>query len=222
MEDGLVQWGYAKPDKICVQSFYYRIKDGVVVTVLSPNPREERTPYLITPDGKLKLSYSYYDTLWARTTEQAFFTDGDRWEPDPEMSRPDYMAYLRQPPNVYQRGEAQSNGVPPQFVINTDALWKVWKYSRGTFCSFHLKDFKSILERGVIPSRTCNEDRTLLMYLAGDGYTEAVRLLLDNGFDVNAVDLHGETAVDHAIYRHRKETLQLLFGRGGRSGREIE
>ena len=74
MEDGLVQWGYAKPDKICVQSFYYRIKDGVVVTVLSPNPREERTPYLITPDGKLKLSYSYYDTLWARTTEQAFFT----------------------------------------------------------------------------------------------------------------------------------------------------
>ena len=50
------------------------------------------------------------------------------------------------------------------------------------------------------------------MYLAGDGYTEAVRLLLDNGFDVNAVDLHGETAVDHAIYRHRKETLQLLFG----------
>lgn len=221
-DNGLLQWGYEKPRRICVVSFNYWLEDESIVTVLPPNPRKEFTPYSITPDGKLKLAYSNYETLWAKTTEQSFFTSDARWEPDPTMIRPDYMASLHLPPSVYQRQAAEYKDVSPQLVVNTDALWKVWEYSHQTFGSFHLNDFKYILERGVIPDWRCNEDRTLLMYVAGDGYTEAVRLLLEHGYDINAQDLYGDTALDHALYRDRRETAQLLLARGAKSGRKVE
>lgn len=217
-ENNLLQWGYEKPEKICVVSFNYWLEDESIVTVLPPNPRKEFTPYSITPDGKLKLMYSNYETLWAKTTEQPFFTSEAIWEPDPTMIRPDYIASLQQPPSDHERQAAEYEGVSPQVVVNTNALWKVWEYSYQTFGSFHLDDFKYILERGVLPDWRCNEDRTLLMYIAGEGYSEAVRLLVDNGFDINAQDLYGDTALDHALRRDRKDTIQFLLARGAKSG----
>jgi len=130
-DDNLLQWGYEKPDKICVLSFNYWVEDESIITVLPPNPRREFTPYLIMTDGKLKLTYRNYDTLWAKTTERAFFTSEARWEPDPTMIRPDYMSLLQQPPSVYQRQAAEYEGVSPQLVINTDALLE----SLGVFIS---------------------------------------------------------------------------------------
>jgi Ankyrin repeats (3 copies) len=220
--NNLLQWGYEKPEKICVVSFNYWVEGESIVTVLPPNPRKEFTPYSITPDGQLKLTYSNYETLWARTTEQTFFTSEARWEPDPTMSRPDYMASLQQSPSVHQRQSAEYAGASPQLVVNTNALWRVWEYSNQTFGSFHLDDFKFILERGVISDWRCNEDRTLLMYIAGEGYTEAVHLLLESGFDINAQDLYGDTALNHALYRDRKDTIQLLVARGAKSGQKSE
>jgi len=60
------------------------------------------------------------------------------------------------------------------------------------------------------------------MYIAGEGYTGAVRLLLENGFDINVQDLYGDTALDHALFRDRKDTIQFLLAWGAKSGRKIE
>jgi hypothetical protein len=220
--DNLLQWGYEKPDRICVVSFNYLLEGESIVTVLPPNPRKEFTPYSIMPDGKLKLTYGNYETIWAKTKEQAFFTSKDRWEPDPTMIRPDYIASLQLPASVYQRQAAEYKGVSPQLVVNTNALWQAWKYSRGTFASFHFDEFKYIVERGVIVDWTDNEDATLLMYIAGEGYTKAARLLLEHGYDINARDLYGNTALDRAIYRNRKKTVQLLLSHGAMPGKKIE
>ena len=219
--DGLLQWGYEKPEKICVVSFQYWVEGDFIVTVLSHNPRKEFTPYSFTPDGKLRLVYSNYETVWVRTAEQAFFTSEARWEPDATLFRPDYMASLQVPPSDWHLRVAESKGVSPQVVVNTNALWAAWRYSHETFSSFHLDDFKEILGRGVLPDWTNNEDRTLLMLVAGNGCRDAVQLLVDNGYDVNARDLYGATVLDYAIRGNQRDVVEILLSRGAKPGNEV-
>ncbi len=132
------------------------------------------------------------------------------------------MASLQLPASSYQRQAAEYEGVSPQLVVNTNALWNACGYAHETFASFHLGEFKYILEQGVLPDWRCNEDRTLLMYVAGDGYIEAARLLLEHGYDINARDICGDTALDHATYRNRSDMVQLLLARGAKSGKRVE
>jgi hypothetical protein len=220
-DDGLLQWGYEKPEKICVLTFQYVREADSIVTVLPPNPRKEHTPYHITHDGRLRLVYSGYETVWVRTTERAFFNSGARWEPDPTLIRPDYMASLQMPPSDWQRRVAEAKGVSPRLVVNTNALWDAWRYSQGTFSSFHLGDFEDILGRGVLPDWRSNEDSSLLMLVAAAGYKDAVTLLLDNGYDVNARDLFGATALDHAIHGNQRDVVELLLSCGAKHGNEV-
>ena len=219
--DGLLQWGYEKPDRICVVSFRYWAEGDSIVTALPPNPRKEFTPYTITSDGKLRLVYSSYETVWVRTTEQLFFSSEARQESDPTLIRPDYMASLQLPPTDWQRRVAESKGVSPQLIINTNALWAGWRYSYEPFSSFHLDDFADILERGVLPDWRNNEDRTLLMLVVSGRCKEAVNLLLDNGYDINARDLYGATALDYAVRGNLSDVVELLIARGAKPGEDV-
>jgi hypothetical protein len=219
-ENDLLQWGYENPDKICVISFNYKIDPQFIKTVMLPNPREESTPYLVTPDGQLKIWFSHYETVWVKTGKKEFFTSSARWEPDPEWERPDYMKILASPLTEYHYQRAKVFNVSPQIAANTQALWLCWECSKRLFCSFHEDDFEYILRRGVLPGLKGNEGETLLMLVAGSGYTEAAKLLLDNGFEINTKNISGKTALDYATYHDRKETIQLLLSRGGTYGKE--
>ncbi len=44
----------------------YRLEDGVLITDQPSAPREERTPFVLTPDGKLVLSYSQVQSHYVR------------------------------------------------------------------------------------------------------------------------------------------------------------
>ena len=86
---------------------------------------------------------------------------------------------------------------------------------------------KTLVELGANPSLTNDDKSTPLMAAAGlgtrspgeDAGTEdevlaAVRLLLDLGADLNAVDVHGETAVHGAAYKNLPRVVEYLVERG--------
>ncbi|MBT5533975.1 ankyrin repeat domain-containing protein, partial [Candidatus Poribacteria bacterium] len=58
------------------------------------------------------------------------------------------------------------------------------------------------------------EDGRVLADVAGSGNTEAVRLMLDLGFDIEAPADFGETALHLSIWHGRHETTRLLIERG--------
>jgi hypothetical protein len=222
-ENGLLQWGYENQWRICVISYDYWIEKESIGTVCLPNPRKEFTPYSISEDGKLKLAYSNYDTVWVKTNKQEFFESKNIWNPGiPFDIQEDYMSLLNSPPHERQIKRADYLGVSPQILVNTNVLWKVWEYSRSAFASFHFEDFKYILEQGVLIDDKNNLDDTLLIHLAADDYTEAVKLMLDNGADINHKDISGNTALDFAIFANRIDTIKLLKERGALSGSELE
>jgi hypothetical protein len=216
-----LQWGYKNPDKICVVSFDYKIENDSIKTVLLPNPRQESTPFQITAEEKLKLIFSNSETSWTRTGKQDFFEREDKWEPEPEDIRPDYMKILSEPFTNFHKSIAKFYNSTSQLAANTQALWLVWDYSGEPFSSFHLEDFAYILSKGVIQNYRSNEKHTLLMLIAGDGHTEAVKLLLENGFDVNAQNFYGNTALDYAIFSKQIDTIKLLKESGAKTGTDL-
>lgn len=222
-ESGLLQWGYENEWRICNISHKYWSENGNIGTVCSPNPRKELTPYTITVDGILKLSYSNRETIWTKAEKQEFFDSKNIWNPGILFSRQiDYMSLLKSPPHRYQIERAKNMNILPQVLINTKALCSAWEYSRGEFASLHLDDFKYILDQGVLIDENDDMDRTLLSYVAEDGYTEAVKLMLDNGFYINAKDMLQNTALDYAIWKNRTEMTELLRGCGAKLGGELE
>ncbi|MAF11220.1 ankryin [Candidatus Poribacteria bacterium] len=58
------------------------------------------------------------------------------------------------------------------------------------------------------------EDRRVFADVAGSGNTDAVRLMLDLGFDIDAPADFGETALHLSIWHGRHETTRLLIERG--------
>jgi len=88
---------------------------------------------------------------------------------------------------------------------------------------------RRLLELGADPHRTNVDESTPLMAAAGLGTLapgeeagsepealEAVRMLLDLGANVNAVDRNGETAMHGAAYKNLPGVVALLAARGAR------
>ncbi len=221
--EGLLQEGNQNKWRIYVLSFRYWIDGDLIATICPPNPRTELTPFSIAEDGKLTLSYGNYDTVWAKSDKKYFFESMNIWDPGILFERQtDYMSLLDSKPQGYQIERALRLDISPQILINTEALWKSWKYSRAAFASFHLDDFQHILNQGVLIDDDDNEDRTLLSYLAEDGHTEAVRLMLDHGAEINHLDIYPLTALDGAIAAKRTDTVVLLRERGAKLASELD
>ncbi len=87
-----MQWGYENQWRICVTSYDYWVEKESIGTICPPNPRKEITPYSISENEKLKLAYSNYETIWAKTNKQEFFESKNIWNPGILFGRQeDYM-----------------------------------------------------------------------------------------------------------------------------------
>lgn len=218
-ERDLLQWGYSNQRGIVAKSFQYSVEGTSLATVRPPQPRIEHTPFTISSEGKLTLAYSYYETKWARAEKQDFFESKKIWDPgDYYRTRLDYLHLLKELPHGPYLERARLLEIDPQVLVNTQIMGFCWAYSHEPFAFFHLDDFEFILSQGVLIDDDDNEDRTLLSYLAQDGLTDAVRVALDYGADINHMDIYPETALDYAS---SQETIQLLRDRGGKLASEL-
>lgn len=221
-ENGLLQWGYENEWLICNISHNYWIENENIGTICLPNPRKEFTPYSITADGLLKLTYTNRETVWEKAEKQGFFESKNIWNPGIPFARQiDYMALLKSPPHHFQVKRAKNMNISPQILVNTNALWKSWEYSQAEFALLHLDDFEFILEQGVLIDEDDDMDTTLLSHLAHDGYIEAVKLMLDKGANINHIDVLQNTALDWAIWKNQTETVKLLRERGAKLGIQL-
>lgn len=221
-DDGLLQWGYENQWRICVISHNYRIENNKILTICPPNPREESSSFVITEDGKLKLFYSNYETIWVKTDKKNFFDSKEIWDPGILFERQeDYISLLNRKPHPIEIKRSEYLGVSPQTVVNTNVLWKCWQYSRSAFATFHFEDFRYIVEQGVLINDESNMDETLLCYLAADGYTDAIELMLDNGVNINHQDITGNTPLDYAKGENRISVIEFLKKRGGKFSNEM-
>jgi hypothetical protein len=75
---------------------------------------------------------------------------------------------------------------------------------------------KTIKEEGDLNVRLDEKGRTLLHIAASSGYNKAVKLLIENGADVNPVDVDGISPVGSAFLQGQNETLMLLYDYGGK------
>ena len=105
-------------------------------------------------------------------------------------------------------------------------------FLRAALCG-DVEVMKLLLAKGADPNITTNDHTTPLMAAAGIGYSEgfihdiseettidAMRLLLDLGADVNAVNDKGMTALHGAAHKASLAEIQLLVDRGGDLGRK--
>lgn len=92
-----------------------------------------------------------------------------------------------------------------------------------------LKAMRLLLDHGADPALATHEHTTTLMMAAGVGFVEgrertrperdalaAVKLLVDAGVDVNAVNERGQTAVHGAVYRAADSIIEFLARAGAR------
>lgn len=223
-DKGLLEWGFKYKQSIQVMPHNYWFEDGKIGTVCPPNPRKELTEYSVIGDF-LTLIYSNKETLWKKAEEQDFFQNVNkkRCEFGSQYYRQfDYMSMLNEEPKDHHIKFAEYFKIDPQICVNTDALWMLWDYSEAEFVSFHFEDFKYILEKGVEVERDDNMSSTLLSYFAGSGYTDAVELMLDYGFEINAIDILEATALDYAIEKKRIDIVELLRNKGAKTGKEMK
>ena len=69
----------------------------------------------------------------------------------------------------------------------------------------------ALLEAGAnVNARDAAERWTALMFAAVEGNVEVVRVLLSHGADVTLVDTDGESALDFAVSRGRREVAEAL------------
>lgn len=60
---------------------------------------------------------------------------------------------------------------------------------------------------------------TALHIAARDGYKGVVKLLLNNGAHVNAVDIEGQTSLDYANAENTSGISRILKAAGGKKGK---
>ncbi|MEO6334656.1 MAG: hypothetical protein ABIO91_06685 [Pyrinomonadaceae bacterium] len=219
-DESLLQEGNENEWRRYVLSFEYWLEGESIATICPPNPRIEQTPFSIAGGEKLTLFYANQEMTWARCDRKKFFESKNIWDPGILFDRQtDYMSLLELKPKAYQIERSLMLDIDPQFLVNTEALWKCWRYGNASFASFHLADFEQILARGVLIDEVDNEDRTLLSYLAEDGYAAAVQKAVQYGAVVNHYDLYEHTALDYATWANRSETMEILKSFAGVHGR---
>ena len=76
----------------------------------------------------------------------------------------------------------------------------------------------SLLRKGLSVNVADYDKRTALHVASSDGAAEAVRLLLDDGAEINAKDRFGHTALDEAVGYGHLDIAQLLRACGGQFG----
>jgi hypothetical protein len=63
--------------------------------------------------------------------------------------------------------------------------------------------------------------RSAVMWAGIYGNVKALRILLERGANVHAVDKHGKTALAHALAREQTEVAEILLNRGAGEGRGL-
>lgn len=82
-----------------------------------------------------------------------------------------------------------------------------------------IEEVKALLEYGNVNVSVGDYDRRTALHLAaGEGHTEIVRMLCENGADVNARDRSGKRPLDEAKSGSHKDCVHLLEKHGARLG----
>ena len=85
----------------------------------------------------------------------------------------------------------------------------------GAACIGDLATVKAFLEKGVdVNARGTRRGRTALHIAASEGHKEVIKLLLENGADVNIGAHYNLTAADLAMQRNHNEVVELLVSKG--------
>lgn len=80
-----------------------------------------------------------------------------------------------------------------------------------------IERIQQIVKKGGNLNRGLDEKgQTLLHIAASSGYNTAVKLLIENGANLNVVDAEGMRAVERAFLQRQTETWMLLYDYGGR------
>ncbi len=80
-----------------------------------------------------------------------------------------------------------------------------------------IERIQQVVKKGGDLNRGLDEKgQTLLHIAASSGYNKAVKLLIENGANLNAVDADGMRPVERAFLESQTETWLLLEGYGGR------
>jgi uncharacterized protein len=67
-----------------------------------------------------------------------------------------------------------------------------------------------LLAKGVDPNAAYHNHLTALMWAAGYGHAETVRMLIDSGARIDVVDDRGKSALDMAREFKHAETIDVL------------
>lgn len=79
-----------------------------------------------------------------------------------------------------------------------------------------LETVQSLLSSGTDPNLTYHSN-TALTYAARDGFTDIVRLLIDQGAEIDWIDSEGVTPLILAAFKGHTEITQLLLDQGADS-----
>jgi len=71
-----------------------------------------------------------------------------------------------------------------------------------------------ILKAGKSPDIPNRFNKTALMYACYDGDFESVKILIENGADINRQDNEGWTALFYAVSKNREDIAQYLIAKG--------
>lgn len=75
-EDGNLQYTIHGEGKDQIMLLSYRVQNGVLTTNQPSEPREERTPFMLTLDGKLLLQYEGAQSRYIRSDEVMPWAEG--------------------------------------------------------------------------------------------------------------------------------------------------
>ena len=104
--------------------------------------------------------------------------------------------------------------IPPRVVYTQ----KLLGYS---LTSYSPEELQSLLDNGADVHCADGDGSTPLMWLAGWGKLEGVRVLVKAGADLDAEDKSGLTAIDYATQQERPDIISYLLEQGARPSNEV-